>query len=39
MQRIEKYWKQGSINLPVWLNGWVLVYELSGCDSNTVAVT
>ena len=24
---------------PVWLNGWVFVYELSGCGSSLVAVT
>ena len=31
MHRKDKYSQHNSINWPVWLNGWVLVYELSGC--------
>ena len=31
MHRTDKYWQHCSIILPVWLNGWVFVYELSGC--------
>ena len=30
MYRTEKYSQRSSIVLPVWLNGWVFVYELSG---------
>ena len=31
MHRIDKYSQHSSIIWPVWLNGWVFVYELSGC--------
>ena len=31
MHRTDKYSQHSSIIWPVWLNGWVLVYELSGC--------
>ena len=30
MHRMYKYLKHSSIIWPVWLNGWVFVYELSG---------
>ena len=30
MHRTDKYSQQSSIIWPVWLNGWVFVYELSG---------
>ena len=29
--RTDKYSQNSSIIWPVWLNGWVFVYELSGC--------
>ena len=28
---VQKYWQHRSIIWPVWLIGWVFVYELSGC--------
>ena len=31
MHRTDKYSQRSSIFLPVWLNAWVFVYELSGC--------
>ena len=31
MHRTDKYLQHSSIIWPVWLNGWVFVYELSGC--------
>ena len=31
MHRTDKYSQHSSIICPVWLNGWVFVYELSGC--------
>ena len=31
MQRSDKYSQHSSIIWPVWINGWVFVYELSGC--------
>ena len=31
--------QHSSIIWPVWLNIWVLIYELSGCGSSPVAVT
>ena len=31
MQHTDKYSQHSSIILPVWLNGWVFVYQLSGC--------
>ena len=31
MNRTDKYSQHSSIPWPVWLNGWVFVYELSGC--------
>ena len=31
MHCIDKYSQHSSIIWPVWLNGWVFVYELSGC--------
>ena len=31
MHRTDKYSQHSSIFWPVWLNGWVFVYELSGC--------
>ena len=31
MHRTGKYSQHSSIIWPVWLNGWVFVYELSGC--------
>ena len=39
MHRTDKYSEHSSIIWPVWLNGWVFVYELSGCGSSSVAVT
>ena len=32
MHRIDKYSQHSSIIWPVWLNGWVFVHELSGCE-------
>ena len=31
MHRTDKYSRHSSIIWPVWLNGWVFVYELSSC--------
>ena len=31
MHRTDKYSQHSSIIWPVWLNGWVFVYQLSGC--------
>ena len=31
MHRTDKYSRHSSIIWPVWLNGWVYVYELSDC--------
>ena len=31
MYRTDKYSQHSSIIWPVWLNGWVFVYQLSGC--------
>ena len=31
MRRADEYSQHRSIIWPVWLNGWVFVYELSGC--------
>ena len=31
MHHTDKYSQHSSIIWPVWLNGWVFVYELSGC--------
>ena len=31
MHRKDKYSQHSSIFWPVWLNGWVFVYELSDC--------
>ena len=31
MHRTDKHSQHSSIIWPVWLNGWVFVYELSGC--------
>ena len=31
IQYTDKYSQHSSIFWPVWLNGWVFVYELSGC--------
>ena len=31
MHYTDKYSQHSSIICPVWLNGWVFVYELSGC--------
>ena len=31
MHCTDKYWQHSSIIWSVWLNGWVLVYELIGC--------
>ena len=31
MHRTDKYSQHSPIIWPVWLNGWVFVYELSGC--------
>ena len=31
VHRADKYWQHSSIIWPVWPNGWVFVYELSGC--------
>ena len=30
MRRTDKYSQHSLLNWPVWLNGWVFVYELSG---------
>ena len=35
MHRTDKYSEHSSIIWPVWLNGWVFVYELSGCGSES----
>ena len=35
MHRADKYSQHSSIIWPVWLNGWVFVYELSGCGFNS----
>ena len=32
MHRTDKFSQHSSIIWPVWLNGWVFVYELSGCE-------
>ena len=32
MHRTDKYSRQSTILWPVWLNGSVFVYELSGCE-------
>ena len=32
MHHTDKYSQHCSINWPVLLNGWVFVYELSGCE-------
>ena len=32
MHRTDKYSQHSSVIWPVWLNGWVFVYELSGCE-------
>ena len=31
LHRTNKYSQHSSVNLLVWQNGWVFVYELSGC--------
>ena len=31
MHRTDKYSQHSSIIWPVWLKGWVFIYELSGC--------
>ena len=31
IQPTDKYSQYGSIIWPIWLNGWVFFYELSGC--------
>ena len=31
MHRTDKYSQHSSIIWPIWLNGWVFVYELNGC--------
>ena len=31
MHHTEKYSQHSSITWPVWLNGWVFVFEISGC--------
>ena len=31
MHHTDKYSQHSSIIWPVWLNGWVFVYKLSGC--------
>ena len=31
MQHTDKWSQHSSITKPIWLNGWVLIYELSGC--------
>ena len=33
MHRTDKYWQHSSMIWPVWPNGWVFVYELSGCGN------
>ena len=32
MHRTDKYSQHSSIIWPVWLNDWVFVFELSGCE-------
>ena len=32
IHRTDKYSQHSSIIWPVWLNGWVFVYKLSGCE-------
>ena len=32
MHRTGKYSQHSSVILPVWINGWVFVYELSGFE-------
>ena len=40
MHRTDTYSQHNLIILPVWLNSWVFVYQLSGCGfENPVAVT
>ena len=39
MHRTDKYSQHSSIIWPVWLNGRVFVYELSGVGSSPVAET
>ena len=39
MHRTEKYSQHSSIIGPVWLNGRVFFYELSGCGFEPLAVT
>ena len=31
MHHTDKYSQHSSIIWPVWLNGWVFIYELNGC--------
>ena len=39
MHRTDKYSQHSSILWPVWLNGWVFLYQLSVVGSSPVAVT
>ena len=39
MHRANKYLQCSSIIWSVWLNGWVFVYELSGCGFESRSVT
>ena len=38
MHCTDKYSQHSSIIWPVWLNGWVFVYEVSGCMFKFIAV-
>ena len=35
MHHTNKCWQHSSVIWPIWLNGWVFVYELSGCGSGS----
>ena len=39
MHLTDNYSQLRSIIWPVWLNGWVFVYKLTGCGFEPVAVT
>ena len=36
MHRTDKYSQHSSIIWPIWLNGWVFVYERSGCGFESI---
>ena len=39
MHRADKYLQHSSIIWPVWLNGWLFTYELSGSGSSPFVIT